>query len=319
MVDTPLTQKLLETLQIEGSYTSQDIDRLIGKKAGYTSQRGGAVTSHGENFILLFVTLDKVATATQYVDHLENNILMWEGQTNQKFTESRMNSGSYQTMVFLRGTHHTPYTYYGRCVPVRQIRMPKGIPSKVVFCLYEWPYVDRTVVPVWRNQEREVPDYGPSPVLSQEPRYAVPALTEAERLETVRTKQTQYRNASLDFWHHRCAITGIDNPKILMASHIKPWRESSNEERVNPRNSLILTPLYDKLFDLGIVTFDTREQGRIVLSDQLTERDYARLGVSERDRLVTVPSGTDAFLDYHKTYIFDFENARQNDLELLTV
>ena len=32
-----------------------------------------------------------------------------------------------------------------------------------------------------------------------------------------------------------------------------------------------------------------------------------------------VPSGTDAFLDYHKTYIFDFENARQNDLELLTV
>ena len=49
----------------------------------------------------------------------------------------------------------------------------------------------------------------------------------------------------------RCRITGVDNPSHLLASHCKPWRDSSNEERLNGENGLLLTPSIDHLFDRG--------------------------------------------------------------------
>jgi len=55
----------------------------------------------------------------------------------------------------------------------------------------------------------------------------------------------------------RCPIAGIDDKRLLIASHIKPWIHSNNEERVNPKNGLLLSPLFDKLFDkgIGLITF----------------------------------------------------------------
>lgn len=310
VMDSRVTLKLLGSLKVGRQYDAYDVDRLIEKERGYTSQRGGVVTSRGENFMLLFVTLHKAKDATQYVDHLENNTLFWEGQTNQKFAERYMESGDYQIMVFLRDKPHTQYTYYGRCLPLRQYYHDPGTPSQVVFDLFEWPYVDRTVVP----EEMGLAE-GASDVV---PLYTVPTETDATRVETVRTAQSLYRKLSLDFWHHKCAVTQIDEEKILIASHIKPWRESDNSERVDPHNSLILSPTYDKLFDLGYITFDPND-GRIVLSDLLHPSDYDRLGVKDSQRLVCVPDGTASFLQYHKTYVYNFHNERQTDNSLLVV
>jgi hypothetical protein len=39
----------------------------------------------------------------------------------------------------------------------------------------------------------------------------------------------------------QCRITGVDNPVHLVASHCKPWRDSTNEERLNGENGLLLT------------------------------------------------------------------------------
>ena len=53
----------------------------------------------------------------------------------------------------------------------------------------------------------------------------------------------------------RCGITGVDNPVHLVASHCRPWRASTNEERLNGENGLLLTPSIDHLFDRGFIGF----------------------------------------------------------------
>ncbi|MFQ5443388.1 MAG: HNH endonuclease, partial [Nitrospinales bacterium] len=70
---------------------------------------------------------------------------------------------------------------------------------------------------------------------------------------TVRVGQNFFRRSVLSAYNYRCCITGLDIPRLLVASHIVPWRVDK-ENRLNPRNGLCLSVLHDKAFDLGILT-----------------------------------------------------------------
>lgn len=85
---------------------------------------------------------------------------------------------------------------------------------------------------------------------------------------TVKTRRGQqfFRQAVLTAYGLRCCVTGIPVPRLLVASHIKPWRDFP-DERLNPRNGLCLSALHDAAFDDGLFTLD--EDLRIVLSKQL--------------------------------------------------
>jgi hypothetical protein len=62
----------------------------------------------------------------------------------------------------------------------------------------------------------------------------------------------------------RCRITGVTNPVHLIASHGKPWRDSTNAERLNGENGLLLTPSIDQLFDRGFIGFEAN--GNLIVS-----------------------------------------------------
>src|SRR5690606_37658579 len=66
---------------------------------------------------------------------------------------------------------------------------------------------------------------------------------------------------------HSCRVTGINDPRFLIASHIKPWSRSSNAERLDGSNGLLLTPNIDRLFDKGYLTFE--DDGQVRFSSQL--------------------------------------------------
>jgi predicted restriction endonuclease len=102
----------------------------------------------------------------------------------------------------------------------------------------------------------------------------------------------------------RCRITGVDNPTHLIASHIKPWRESSDEERLVGGNGLLLTPSIDHLFDRGFITFD--DNGEVLLSPIADPESLPRMGVRMDQPLLTGGFNSDQrhFLDYHRTEIF---------------
>ena len=129
-------------------------------------------------------------------------------------------------------------------------------------------------------------------------------FTEKIVKQKIRVGQNSFRNDLLRLLK-KCPITQIDDKRLLIASHIKPWIHSNDEERLNPNNGFLLSPLYDKLFDksIGLITFTPKK--RILISKRLSNENRARLGVNNRDYIFDLPiNGREEFLEYHRKYIF---------------
>ena len=123
-----------------------------------------------------------------------------------------------------------------------------------------------------------------------------------------RVNQSVFREMVLANYSTKCAITGIDLPQLLLASHIIPW--SKNEEhRLNPENGICLSALYDKAFDKGIIGINQKYQ--VVLSSQLKKKsqmDYYQTHFAPVENLkITEPMKylpKKEFLEYHMDSIF---------------
>lgn len=101
----------------------------------------------------------------------------------------------------------------------------------------------------------------------------------------------------------QCRITSVDNPNYLLASHCKPWRDSSNEERLNGENGLLLTASIDHLFDRGFIGFE--DSGNLIISPVAHKPSLQRMGV-ETERVINVGTFTDGqrnFLEFHRTSV----------------
>jgi hypothetical protein len=98
----------------------------------------------------------------------------------------------------------------------------------------------------------------------------LPKTTEIERLVVQRIGQDIFRAGLIDYWQGRCPLTGITDTALLRASHIVAWKDcTSDAERLDVHNGLLLSALWDAAFDRGLVTFD--DEGRPVLSVSLSE------------------------------------------------
>jgi hypothetical protein len=104
---------------------------------------------------------------------------------------------------------------------------------------------------------------------------SLPRTTEAERVVIQRIGQDIFRDALIDYWDGRCPMTGITERALLRASHIKPWANCSDAERLDVHNGLLLSALWDAAFDRGLVSFAA--DGSVLASP--------RLGQKERDAL----------------------------------
>jgi putative restriction endonuclease len=102
----------------------------------------------------------------------------------------------------------------------------------------------------------------------------------------------------------RCRVTGVSNPEHLRASHCKPWRDSSNEERLNGENGLLLTPSIDHLFDRGFIGFDGN--GALLISPVADVLSLRRMGIrpDERTDVGAFAQGQRMYLDWHREYVF---------------
>lgn len=72
---------------------------------------------------------------------------------------------------------------------------------------------------------------------------------------TTRVGQGFFRQVVLSAYNGKCCITGLAVPRLLVASHIVPWRHDRTN-RVNPRNGLLLSALHDRAFDAGLITIN---------------------------------------------------------------
>jgi len=85
-----------------------------------------------------------------------------------------------------------------------------------------------------------------------------------------RIKQNFFRRAVLASYRGRCCMSGLSEPRLLIASHIVPWSKDK-ANRLNPSNGLCLSAIHDRAFDKGLITLT--DDWKIVLSDELRKRE----------------------------------------------
>ena len=101
-----------------------------------------------------------------------------------------------------------------------------------------------------------------------------------------------------------CPITMINDERLLIASHIKPWAVATDSEKIDPKNGFMLSPLYDKLFDRGLMTFT--EDRRIVLSNWISPKNKERLGIKDGQFIQLLPLDDDrqSYMQFHRASVF---------------
>lgn len=126
-----------------------------------------------------------------------------------------------------------------------------------------------------------------------------------------RKGQDYFRRMILANYNCHCAITGINIPQLLLASHIIPWADKRHKnDRLNPENGICLSALYDKAFDKGLITISPDDY-TICLSDALHEyesQEYFDLHFgSIAGQKIIMPieySPNPDFLAYHRDHVF---------------
>lgn len=118
-----------------------------------------------------------------------------------------------------------------------------------------------------------------------------------------REGQGKYRERLLDECPF-CPITMINESSLLIASHIKPWKDSVEDEKIDPKNGLILSPLYDKLFDKGFITFSYNRH--VQISNWLPRFTKERIGIHDDQlfQFLPIDKEREKYLEYHRAKVY---------------
>jgi hypothetical protein len=122
--------------------------------------------------------------------------------------------------------------------------------------------------------------------------------TTKEALVLARRGQGMFRTQVLQRWGNACAVTGATTVDAIRASHIRPWRHSSDSERLDPSNGLPLVASLDALFDGGLISFDG--SGKLIASDCLSDSERRIFGINGRALLRKPTARTAKYLEYHR-------------------
>lgn len=145
-----------------------------------------------------------------------------------------------------------------------------------------------------------------SPVTKKEEEKIAKSSMPAKRKEMLfqaRVGQGEYRRKLLDDCQY-CPFTLVNDERLLIASHIKPWARSNDREKIDYKNGFALTPTYDKLFDGGYITFN--DDKTLVVSPWISPMNQKRLNIYNGMKLPKLQLDEErcAYLEYHRKYIF---------------
>lgn len=135
--------------------------------------------------------------------------------------------------------------------------------------------------------------------------------TEKQAIVMARRGQGLFRKRVAQI-ERRCRVTGVTAAEFLRASHAKPWRDSSNEERLDGENGLLLTPDVDLLFDRGFISF--KDNGDVLVSPVADRAEMAKMGLADH-MLNNVGAFTVKqrnYLEFHRDMVFLRANVKRD-------
>lgn len=127
------------------------------------------------------------------------------------------------------------------------------------------------------------------------------SITQRAQLVQARIGQGLFRSRVTE-QEPRCRVTGLDDPKFLVASHIKPWAKSSDIEKLDGSNGLLLAPHVDHLFDKGYITF--LDDGSLCLSPQLPPQLLSAWGINSPAVSTPFTGQRATYLAFHRANVF---------------
>ena len=134
--------------------------------------------------------------------------------------------------------------------------------------------------------------------------------TEAAVLVRARKGQGLFR-ARVANYSSKCRVTGVAEPSLLRASHIKPWSKcESNEERLDGANGLLLSPHVDLLFDKGLLTF--RPTGQLEISEVLPKYVVEAWNITRAVDSTPFKPRQAEYLKFHNDVVYPLGKERWN-------
>ena len=164
--------------------------------------------------------------------------------------------------------------------------------------------VQTCALPIWYYMMEKNDDDCAEKKLEEEIKNS-PILNDTEKQVIIKARigQGKYRDNLMKKYNHHCVVTGIDTPKLLVASHIKPWRVCDNEERIDTENGLLLSANMDRLFDSGLITFTI--EGNMIISPYVGAANESRLHIFKGMKVDLQPSTKLlAYLEYHRDVLY---------------
>lgn len=204
-------------------------------------------------------------------------------------------------------------TNFAACDPYHQNRGVKGMVGGIKQCQ-----------PIWDEffGNKELLIFESETILAQKENLTIESkfddilfdikdLKGETKLREVKTRVNQnvFRQIVVANYSSKCAITGIDLPELLFASHIIPWSKNE-DERLNPENGIFLSALYDKAFDRGLIAVNEKYQ--ILISEKLKKKKdadyYGKYFAPIENQLLISPQRyfpKKEFIQYHLDVIFN--------------
>ena len=140
--------------------------------------------------------------------------------------------------------------------------------------------------------------------------------TQKKQLIKARRGQGIFKS-NVRFNEDKCRFTGVSNSRLLIASHIKPWAESSDKEKLDGCNGLLLSPHIDCLFDSGLISF--KNDGKVLISSKLDRKVLQKWGIEKVKKVGRFNPQQCVYLRYHRSRKFkkSYDSAKWTGRSLL--
>tara|TARA_B110000971_G_C19993964_1_gene493329 strand:+ start:418 stop:1350 length:933 start_codon:yes stop_codon:yes gene_type:complete len=306
-----------KNLEIGNLYSKKDLSIIFDNPNIKIIREGIYNLSETETFF--FVDLEKKGKEQRFHfdDFFEGDFFHWDSQTTQHINTPKIKeiiSGSRIPYLFIRVSPRIknetqPFVYCGR---LKYDEYEKGTSKPVHIIFQNIDYLDNTTnenlieVYTWKpgkigkTTKSKISKKGV--ISSQRIRnYKKPDKTERSGLVTSRVGQGYYRQLIREKWNNRCPVTGCEIIKILISSHIVPWSECNENERLDVENGILLSPNVDSLFDKHLISFS--DEGEMLLSDKISEDVLTQLGIHKKV-VLPVSHGMKKYLKRHREIFY---------------
>ena len=308
------------SLILGNKYSKKDLSEIFDNPNISVVREGIYNVSNSESFF--FVDLEKKGKEDRFHfdDYFEGDFFHWDSQTTQHIDTPKIQEivkGLRTPHLFIRVTPKVknttqPFVYCGRLKYVEYI---EGTSKPVHLIFQNIDYQDDTenkdLLDVYFWKPDKIGGSSQFKITNRETvsedrkrKLKKPNITERSGLITSRVGQGYYRQQIIEKWEGKCPVTQSELLKILISSHIVPWSECNDKERLDVENGILLSPNVDSLFDKHLISFS--DNGQMIISERLSGEELKKLGIPV-GVTIKVTEGMKKYLQRHR------ERLLQND------